>query len=267
MESAGIERASSNIERKALILKRLEKDGKVSVNEISDELRVCRETIRRDLREMEQEKMVQRIHGGAILSDNIQKVKEYPYLAREIQNYNEKLRICKVAAELVEDGDTIFIDNSSTTIKMLKNINPKYQVTVITNSIRLLLEATLLNNENPTIVSIGGIFRPKNYSLTGILANQWSKMFHPNKAFLSCYGVHTEYGLYDSNIHEIEVKRIMLELSQSTYIMADHTKIDRSGVVYLNDFSNVNGIITDEPLTKEQESCIEKNNIELIIAK
>jgi len=216
---------------------------------------------------MEQENLVQRTHGGAILSDNIQKVKEYPYLVREIQNYNEKSRICKAAAELVEDGDTIFIDNSSTTIQMLKNINAKYQVTVITNSIRLLLENTLINNENLTMVAIGGIFRPKNYSLTGFLANQWSKMFHPNKAFLSCYGVDTESGLYDSNIHEIEVKRIMMELSQSTYIMADNTKFNRRGVVFLNDFSNVDYIITDEPLTEEQEKGIEKYNIKLIIAQ
>lgn len=88
---------------------------------------------------------------------------------REIQHYAEKALICKNAARYVQDGDTIFVDNSSTTISLLKNINPHYQITVITNSIRQLFESTSLNNQNMTIISLGGVFRAKNYSLAGSL--------------------------------------------------------------------------------------------------
>ena len=109
-----------SIERKTKILKTLEKDGRVEVETLAKELNVSKETIRRDLREMEQEGLLKRTHGGAVSINSTQQSPEYPYLMREIQCLEEKERICKKAASLVKDGDTIFIDNSSTNISILK---------------------------------------------------------------------------------------------------------------------------------------------------
>lgn len=254
-----------NIERKSVVLNLLEESGKVSVNQLSDMLNVSKETIRRDLKEMEDAGLIQRTHGGAVLSESSKGVKEYPYLMREVQNYMEKDRICREAAKTIVDGDTIFIDNSSSTLNMIRHINPDYQVTVITNSIRLLLEASLTDNPNITLISLGGVFRAKNYSLTGIMANEWINNFRPNKVFLSCYGIYAGEGFTDSSIYEIDVKRLMMEKAQKVYILADSTKFGKKGVVFLSDFDKVNYIITNQEIGLEQTRLIEARGVQIIV--
>lgn len=92
------------------------------MNQLFEILQVSKETIRRDLKEMEEAGIIQRVHGGAVLSEASKGVKEYPLLTREIRNYSEKIRLCQKAAEYIEDGDTIFIDNSSTTLNLVSYI-------------------------------------------------------------------------------------------------------------------------------------------------
>ncbi|MEY8439741.1 DeoR/GlpR family DNA-binding transcription regulator [Anaerotruncus colihominis] len=240
-----------NIERKALIVSLLKKDSKVSVNQLAQMLEISKETVRRDLRELEQDGLIQRTHGGAVLETSGGNTSEYPFKMREIQNYEEKAKICKAAAQLIEDGDTIFIDNSSTTISLIKNINPAYQVTVITNSIKLLIESVNVNNPNLVMISLGGIFRAKNLSLTGILANEWVHNFRPNKAFLSCRAIRPESGFIDGSIYEVDTKRAMIDNAQHVYVLADHSKFHEQGAVYLTDFSKVELVITDDGADEE----------------
>jgi len=256
------------IERKSMILSTLEKDGRVSVNTLSAKLNVCKETVRRDLREMEEDGLVKRTHGGAVsmYTYDPKKVQEYPYLIREIQNYEAKTMICRKAASFIENGDTIFVDNSSTNVAILKSINPEYSVTVVTNSIRLLLESTVINNKNISMISLGGLFREKNYSCTGGIADGIARTFRPNKAFLSCYGIDIGNNLYDSNINELDVKRIVLQNSKKVFLTGDHTKIGRQGVIVLSDFSQIDYLITDMPIPDQSMEELRRRNIEVIIA-
>ncbi|MEE0419775.1 MAG: DeoR/GlpR family DNA-binding transcription regulator [Lachnospiraceae bacterium] len=254
-----------NIERQSLIVNLLEEKGKVSVNELSQLMQVSKETIRRDLKEMEDAGMIQRTHGGAVLSEASKGVKEYPYLMREIQNYTEKDKLCKEAAKKVRDGDTIFIDNSSTTLNMIQHISPRYQVTIITNSIRLLLDASLQEYSNLTLISLGGIFRASNYSLTGIMASEWINNFRPHKVFLSCCGVNVGEGITDSSIYEVDVKRLMMEKAQEVYVLADATKFGKPGVVFLSDFSKIDYLVTNRGLSPEQEESLKRQGTRLVV--
>lgn len=195
-----------NVERKALIMDMLEKKNAVSVTQLAEMLKISKETVRRDLRELEQDGMIRRTHGGAVCEQQSNSVTEHPFNVREVQHYAEKARICQCAATYVQDGDTIFVDNSSTTITLLKNINPSYQLTVITNSIRQLFESTSINNANMTIISLGGVFRAKNYSLAGSLSVDSARNFRPSKAFISCRAIE-QSGFSDGSIYEVETKR------------------------------------------------------------
>lgn len=111
-----------SIERKTKIMKKLESNGRVEVEKLSKELKVSKETVRRDLSEMEKDGLLKRTHGGAVSISTTQQSLEYPYLMREIQCLEEKERIGKKAASVIEDGDTIFIDNSSTNLSILKTL-------------------------------------------------------------------------------------------------------------------------------------------------
>jgi Transcriptional regulators of sugar metabolism len=151
-----------SIERKAEILKLLEQNGRVDVNELSSLLQASRETIRRDLSELEENGALKRTHGGAVFgSINPKTVDEFPVAVREIQQFKEKDAICQRAAAFIEDGDSLFVDNSSTCIYLLKYIPPEYHVTIITNSIKVMLEAAKNRHANHMLVCLGGAAQRK----------------------------------------------------------------------------------------------------------
>lgn len=254
-----------NRERQAMIARILEEQDRVTVNQLSKMQQVSRETIRRDLKEMEDAGMIQRVHGGAVLSETSKGLKEYPLLTREIRNYTEKVRLCKKAAQYIEDGDTIFVDNSSTTLNLVSFINPEYRVTVITNSIRVLLEASMENNPNLLFICLGGFFRTRNYSLSGSIALDQLKKFRPNKAFLSCHGINMEDGITDGSIYEVDTKREMLSQAKKTYLLADSSKMDKTGVVLLSQFDDIDYLITDDEVSEEYRRFIESQGTEIIV--
>lgn len=255
-----------NIERKALIIRLLEKDNMVSVNQLSEMLAISKETVRRDLRELEMEGLVKRTHGGAVLEASSGNTSESPFKVREVQNFEEKAQICRAAVQFIEDGDTIFVDNSSTTSSLLKNLDPNLQVTVITNSIKLLIESIAVNNPNLVMISLGGVFRAKNLSLTGVLTNEWVHNFRPNKAFLSCRAIRPESGLTDGSIYEVDTKRAMIDKAQHVYVLADHTKFHEQGAVFLADFSKVELVITDDKTDEESLRMLGMKGLKTLLA-
>ena len=254
-----------NVERKALIMDMLEKENAVSVTQLAEVLKISKETVRRDLRELEQDGMIRRTHGGAVCEQQSASVSEHPFNVREVQHYAEKALICKCAAEYVQDGDTIFVDNSSTTISLLKNINPLYQITVVTNSIRQLFESTTINNQNMTIISLGGVFRAKNYSLAGSLSVDSARNFRPSKAFISCRAIEAS-GLSDGSIYEVETKRALIATAREVIVLADSSKFEETGTVYLADLKKATRVITDAGISKDAIRMLEIAGVEVVIA-
>ena len=158
-----------NIERKSAILEMLEQNGNVDVNTLAEKLDISRETIRRDLHDLELKGALTRTHGGAVLnkvSDNISGI-EYPVAIRGIQKVYEKKAICQKAASFIKNGDTVFVDNSSTLLYLPKFIPSDLTLTIITNSIQFLLEASKYKNMNQTFICLGGVFKQSNLSLYG----------------------------------------------------------------------------------------------------
>lgn len=235
-----------SVERQSQILETLEHEGKVDVNLLASRFSTSRETIRRDLRDMEAAGILKRTHGGAVLAaGNHSEGYEYPLLVREVQKYEEKQRICRAAAKLVEDGDTIFLDNSSTTIGLIRYVPKQIKFTVVTNSIQIMLEAGKLNNSNIVVIALGGVLNMKNYSLTGMLSKNFAQNFFPEKSFMSCRGVDEKSGMTDASILEIEVKRDMLNRSKEFILLADYSKFGLVGAVYMGGLNEIDVVVTD----------------------
>ncbi|MBA4384982.1 MAG: DeoR/GlpR transcriptional regulator [Anaerolinea sp.] len=254
-----------SIERISEILKLLEANGRVEVNELSELFNASRETIRRDLREMEAKGLLQRTHGGAIFESKFPStLVEFPVAVREIQHYKEKDAICKKAASFIKDGDIIFVDNSSTCLYLVKHIPASYKVTLITNSIKLLVGTLESENSNFTAVCLGGFFNPANVSIYGSLARKNAEEYFPNKSFLSCAGLHLPDQFTDSSLLEVDTKQVMIEHSKEVFILADHTKFERSGPVFLANFSAINTLITDQKNICGELSLFQKAGIQVI---
>lgn len=256
-----------SIERQSLILENLERDGKVDVNLLASRFSTSRETIRRDLRDMEASGILKRTHGGAVLSaGSHSEGYEYPLMVREVQHYEEKQRICKAAALLVEDGDTIFLDNSSTTIGLLRYVPRNIKFTVVTNSIQIMLEAGKLNSSNIVVIGLGGVLNVKNYSLTGMLSRNFAQNFFPDKAFMSCRGVDEKSGMTDASILEIEVKRDMLSRSKQFILLADYSKFGLVGAVYMGGLNEIDILVTDSKADPHKLKMFEGCKAKIITA-
>lgn len=258
-----------SIERKSEIVSILEASGSVDVSFLAQKFGTSKETIRRDLREMEEDGLIKRTHGGAVLnkmSDTASSPEEYPIAIRGIQRFSEKNSICKRAAAFIEDGDTIFIDNSSTTMYLPKYIAPELHVTIITNSIKVLVEYSASPNPNHVMICLGGIFNSANLSLYGSSCLKSAEIYYPNKAFLSCAGISRQNMLADSSIYEIDTKRMMIDRVHEVFMLVDHTKFEKSSQIFLCKMSDVQHLITDSGVDMSKLDFLDRSNVNLVVA-
>lgn len=255
-------------ERKTEIINLLEKNGKIAVSSLAEKFGVCRETIRRDLRELEINSVLKRTHGGAFIeSQALRNQEEFPLAVREIQRHEEKLAICRKAAALIEDGDAIFVDNSSTTIFLIRCIPRNVHVCIITNSMKVLLEAVQVRNPNLRFICLGGELKESNMSFSGMIPQKVAQDYYPSKAFLSCAGINEQQMLTDSSAAEVDTKKLMIDRSQRVFVLADYTKFSSIGQVYLASLASVDAIITDGRTDVAALGYLKKYGIDLIVVE
>ncbi len=230
-------------ERRQHIIELLKKKKSVKVNELSENLSVTKETIRKDLELLNQKNLLKRTHGGALAINNNKE--ELAFNIRKQKNIAEKQKIAKKASKLVKPGDTLFIDASSTCLYFVREILEIDNITIITNSVRNTVE--LAKNNNISVINTGGLLRPHNYSLIGPQANKIVKKYNADKFFASCTGVSSKIGATDSNDLEIEVKRNMVQKSKKTILLIDHTKFNNIELSTFVQLKDIKMIITDNP--------------------
>lgn len=222
----------------------LSRDGAVLVSKLSTELGVTEETIRRDLEKLEKQESLRRTHGGAVPIDET--TYELSLEKRKSTNVEAKKSLAKAAAECVVSGDTVFLDASTTTFFMAKELKTIKNITVITNSVRVINE--LAGHDGIKLVAIGGAVS-KNQSFVGNLAEKSiEENYFANKMFFSSKGVTADTGVLDSNEEECGIKLKMIKNSTKRYYICDRTKVGRIGFVKLADFGMIDTFITDSPL-------------------
>lgn len=254
------------IERKSKIIDLVERAGTMKVAELSRILDVVPETIRRDLKELQQQGVLVKVHGGAALA--APRDSEYPVGVRELKYAAEKNALCHAAAQYLEDGDVIFIDNSSTLLCFLQHVDPALTLTVVTNSIRLLEITHTLPTNNITLICSGGIYNKTNRSLYGSASMTFVNNFVPTKSFVSCHGLSLTHGFTDGSLHESEFKRELMNMSLKRFFLVDHSKIGKIGPVKLSPIGDCNVLITDQPLEDavRQQLQSQNQNLELVIS-
>lgn len=242
-------------ERRQEILRLLDNKDSVHVSDLSKTLDVTEETIRRDLDVLDKRKLLKRIHGGAVplVSNN---KNELSFNIRQNKKIKEKKQIATKAIKLIAEGDTIFLDASSTSLFLAKELKKTQNITVVTNSIRIIFELSDLNNI--TVISTGGILRPNSLSFVGPLANETLKKYFADKIFASCKGISVNYGATDSNELEIEVKQNMIKQSKKLIILSDHSKVNEIGLTQFASIEEIDTLITDELVDKNSLKNFEK---------
>lgn len=248
-------------ERQRKIVDLVNERSSIRVSELSAIFGVTEETIRRDLEKLEKENQLMRSHGGAVSLERDQS--EISYLEREITKAAEKKAIAMEAIQLIESGDQIVLDASTTAWYMAKEL-PDMPLTVLTNSIKVVLE--LSKKEQIRVISTGGSLLTQSLSYVGPLAERSLSMYHVNKAFLSCKGVHLENGLSDFNESQALVKRQMIEIADETVLMVDSSKFGTRSFSKITSLANIDWTITDSKLDETTKKQLEEKSIKVTIA-
>lgn len=250
------------LERQKKIMDFLSRDGAVSVSKLSSELNVTEETIRRDLEKLEKNESLRRTHGGAVPIDGT--TFELSLEKRKSTNVEAKKNLAKKASQCIVSGDTVFLDASTTTFFMAKEIKSMKNVTVITNSIRVLAE--LMGCDGLKVIAVGGI-AGVNQSFVGNFAEQSiEENYFANKMFFSSKGITKDAGILESNEEECGIKKKMIKNSTKRYYLCDKTKIGRIGFIKLADFSTIHALITEIDLEPEIKEKLIEADVEIIKA-
>ncbi|MCX7720046.1 MAG: DeoR/GlpR family DNA-binding transcription regulator [Dictyoglomus thermophilum] len=249
-------------ERRTKILELLEKERGVKVSDLVKIFNVTGATIRRDLETLEKEGLLKRTHGGAVLPHSFSF--EPLYITKKRQNLKEKQAIGKVAAELINDGESVFIETGSTTLQIAKNIKHKHDVTVITNSIEVARE--LLSARGVEVILTGGLLRKETVALIGPLAERVLKEFRVDKVFLGISGIIPSKGMYTASIAEAQIKKLIIEMGREIIGVSDHSKFGKECFAFVAPTKAMNKIIVDEKVPTHYIDELKNQGVEVIIA-
>lgn len=246
-------------DRQSEIMKQLQKFRTIKISDISKDLNVTRETIRKDLYELEERGMVRKVHGGAVLNKaNV----ETKYINRKSTNEAEKRSIAKRAAEFVEDGDTIYIDYGTTALFFVREILDKKDLTVVTNSLPIANE--LIDYSECEVIIIGGNVRKNEKSLFGPVAYRSIERIYVEKGFFGISAINIEAGYTNVHMGESEVSRLMMIHSQKTILMADYSKFNTVAMNQVASIEEVDVLITDENTDQEILNQLRERNRRVI---
>ena len=248
------------IERRREILARLAVEGKVIVSELARDFEVTEETIRRDLERLDKEGLVSKTYGGAVSKHNT--ALDLPYNIREGVNVFQKQKISDEVAALVNDGERIMLDSSSTALYIVKKLKNKKNLTIITNSVKILIE--LADKPDWTVLSTGGLLKNGALSLTGSSAEKMISTYHVDTAICSCKGVDTAMGVTDSNEKDSLIKQAMFASAERRILALDSEKFDKKSFVRVCGFRDIDILVTDSTPPEKWISFCEDKKIELV---
>lgn len=249
-------------ERKQKILNILKQKEKVSVNELSDLFSVSKVIIRKDLCQMESENLLTRTHGGAILKRKIVDKIILKDIAKE--ELEEKTDLAEKVVSLIQDGDIIFLDDSTVTIIVAALLQKrKIKISVITNMLEI--QKILSENKGIEIICLGGIYDSRTDSFVGEMARENLELFNPNKVFIGIGGINVDkMQLSTCTIDEGKFKNTALKVGQECYIITQSKKFYQDSIFNFSKLKEGMTIITDKNIPQDFENKLIENNIKII---
>ena len=247
-------------ERHKRILELLNIHGVVMVSKLSAELGVTEETVRRDLEKLESGELLRRTHGGALPMDNSSY--EFSLEKRKTINVEVKQELARKAVQHIATGDTVFLDASTTTFYMAKELKNMKNITVITNSLRVINE--LSSSDGVKVIAVGGIVS-NNQSLIGAMTESYiAENYFADKMFFSSKGIGDNAVILEGNEQECFIKQTMIKNSRIRYYLCDKSKIGRVGCMKLASFEDIAYLITDAQIDGSLKTTLDECNVEII---
>jgi DeoR/GlpR family transcriptional regulator of sugar metabolism len=227
------------IQRRQAILAEVRQTSAVSAEELARRFGVSLETIRRDLRGLRDQGLLERVYGGALSIRST----EGTFAARSTLHSESKQAIGRLAASLIEPDDTIVIDVGTTALEVARALPKTFRGRVLTNSVPVAM--VLSDTEGIELLLCGGHVRRGDAACFGAHAETFFAEFYADKAFLGSGGVHEDAGLTDYYPHEVVARRVIIAHSAASYVLADSSKLGAIAVHRVGPLNDVTAILTD----------------------
>ncbi len=257
-----IPKSLSNIERQEDILRFIENSKRVTVASICSRFQISEATARRDLEMLAENGHIQRVHGGAISLREAPP--ELPVYQRMNDETEYKQRIGLAAAQLIQDGETVFLGSGTSVLEVARNLKHKNNLTVITNSLLVLNQ--LVESPSITVVALGGILRRSELSMIGHIAEQSIVDLNADKVIIGIHGVDPEQGLTNHYLPETMTDRKILKMGREVIIVADHTKCRRISTTHVAPITTVNILVTDTETPDDFVQALTEQGVKVLKA-
>jgi DeoR/GlpR family transcriptional regulator of sugar metabolism len=249
-------------ERRQSLLEILRKQPGLRVPELAQALDVSEGTVRNDLNALEEEGRLRRVHGGAVLNGQDQ-FQNYSFMLRYKYNVAAKSAIAREAATLVNDGDSILLDASTTVYYLARALSKRHSLRVVTNGFEVARE--LAEDPSNIVILIGGVVNNNSSSVTGLLSEHIIEELHIEKAFLSCSGFSLERGMTEILLAEAQIKRKVIESSQQLFALVDSSKFGKEDLTPFARHERITRLFTDSNLSAEWMARMEEVNMSFTI--
>lgn len=232
-----------NKEREKSILEIAIKEKTITVKNLAQRLYASEPSIRRDLCSLEKQKLLKRTHGGAVLDENALSEIKIPFLIRELEKNDEKIKIARKAADLIPDNSIIFLDASTSAYVMIPFLTAKSNIIVITNGIKALSK---LSENNINCIGTGGNVINSCLAFTGDDSYSTIERYNADFCFFSCRGLSEDGKLTDISQPENSVRIKMIERSKKSYMLCTSDKLNKTYYHNLCTVDEISGIIKVE---------------------
>lgn len=248
-------------DRHELILQRLKENGKVSIAELTELMKVTGVTIRKDLKLLEDKNLLFRTKGGG--SVNNPYASERTINEKEFINADQKKRIAKAALNLIGNSESISIGSGTTVFELAHCLYPSRPLTVITPALKVGLE--LSDRPNVEVLQLGGLIRSNSSSVAGSYAERILQELSCEFIFLGVDGIDLDFGFSITNIAEATLNQKMIETAQTVVILADSTKFNRRGLGKICGFDQVQYVVTDNKVASKTVRQLEDKGVKVIV--
>lgn len=251
-------------ERRFQIREILSAQRTVTASDLCDRLSVTAATIRRDLAALEQEGVLVRSHGGAVSrmsSTNFQP--SYDALLRS--KSEEKRQIARAAEQLVLDGDTIFLEGSTTVFELARRLVHRNRLTVVTNSPTIVCE--LQRSAGVSVLCTGGDLQKDIFYLSGEWAQRALSEIRLDKAILGVSAIDPQYGISTASHAEAQIKKMMTKAAKTRIALADHGKFGMQSFAYVGPVTDVHILVTDSRADPKYVKELRESGLQVIIAE
>lgn len=232
--------------RQSDILDIAKDEGRVTVEGLADRFQVTVQTIRRDLSELSDAGMLDRVHGGAVLRSGVTNI---DYEDRRALNHEVKTRIAARCAADIPDGSSVFINIGTSTEAVARHLLQHKNLMVVTNNMNVA--AILAENPDCQIVVAGGVLRRTDSGLVGDLAVSTIQRFKFDHAIIGCSALDNDGDLLDFDLQEVLVSQTIIAQARQTSLVADQSKFARTAPARIASLADVDAIYTDAPLPED----------------